>query len=146
MARPEEYGEYVDDFTIRDDAELWRRIKPIWVVPDKNRGGWRISSAAFQNQKGWGGFSVAIAREVEVAGRTVEDFLGTHRDYGVASLTAGFVRGLGRGIERQPVEDEPAHAVVFGKDTKGIRRAFSKAAQWVLEPAEKSKEDSPSAT
>lgn len=34
-----------DDRTILDQAELWRRVLPSWIVPDQNVGGLRVSSA-----------------------------------------------------------------------------------------------------
>lgn len=94
-----------DDPTIPDAAELWRRI-PIWQwTPDSSRAiGFRPSSGAFDDPE----LSVVIAHE---CGGGIETLLRGHEAFGIASFTAGFVRGLGWGIVRAPVAGLPGHAM-----------------------------------
>ncbi len=55
---------YADDPSIRDEAELLRRIPPEHVVPDQNQGAIRISSAAFKDHPNGSPMSVVLAEEL----------------------------------------------------------------------------------
>lgn len=131
MSQPD--SEYVDDPTIEDDSPLWRRIPPWHFVSDENLQCKRLSSAAFSdNSKDKSPMSVALGHEVLAAGRTAESVLQKHEGFGLVSFCAGLARELNQGIRRKPLDDEPAHAEVFGKKTKGVQRAFAKNCQWVI--------------
>ena len=60
---------YEDDESILDDADLWRRIPPWHIVNDNNRGGKRISKAAFEDHPDGSPMSVVLGQEVLAAGR-----------------------------------------------------------------------------
>ena len=70
---------YVDDPAILSDAILWRRIHPKWVVLDTNRGGVRVSSAAFDDSPDGSAMSVLLADAVESTGRMAADVLARYR-------------------------------------------------------------------
>jgi len=60
-----------------------------------------------------------LGDEVLAAGRTAESVLEGHEGFGLVSFVAGLARQLNQGIRRKPLDDEPAHAEVFGKKTGG---------------------------
>lgn len=125
---------YEDDKSIDDDSELWRRIPPWHLVEDKNRGGKRISKAAFEDHPDGSPMSVVLGAEVLAAGRDPQSVISGHDDFCLAALTAGLARSLNQGITRKPLANEPAHAEVFGKKTDGVRKRFARAAIWIIEP------------
>lgn len=125
---------YEDDRSIADDSELWRRIPPWHLVEDKNRGGKRISKAAFEDHPDGSPMSVVLGAEVLATGRDPQSVIAGHDDFCLAAVTAGLARSLNQGIIRKPLVDEPAHAEVFGKKTDGVRKRFARAAVWVIQP------------
>ncbi|NLX56655.1 MAG: hypothetical protein GXY58_16220 [Planctomycetaceae bacterium] len=127
-----------DDKSISDDSQLWRRIPPWHIVDDKNFGRKRISKAAFEDHPDGSAMSVVLGDEVLAAGRQPSSVVAGHAGFCLAAVSAGVARSLKQGISRQPLEDEPAHAEVFGKKTDGVRKGFAKAAVWIIGPDEDS--------
>ena len=125
---------YVDDPTIENDAALWRRICPIWFVVDKNRNSIRVSSAAFDDHPNGTPTSVILAEIYKLTGREALDALAGHEGYALASITAGFARLCAQGVARDPLPDESAHAFVFGRKTKSIKRKLATGSHWVIPP------------
>ena len=125
---------YVDDLTICDASRLLRRIPPWHFVFDDNLDRWRPKSAAFANHPNGSPMSVLVADVVEDTGRSLADALTNYPGFALASITAGLARKCEQGIAREPLEDEPAHAVVFGRKTKGVQRRLAKKCEWVLPP------------
>jgi hypothetical protein len=125
---------YVDDKTVVDSADLWRRIPPQWAVRDDNQGRWRVTSAAFSDSPDRSPLSVLLADLVTSAGRTPADILAQFEGYFLATFTAGVARESGQGIARTPTPDEPAHASVFGRKTDAVRRKLARATRWVVGP------------
>lgn len=68
-------GEYSDDPTIPNDAELWRRIHPVHIYYDKNKGRWRPSTAAFENHPNGSPMSVLLGEMVLGSGRGPLDIM-----------------------------------------------------------------------
>ena len=132
MTQPE--PAYVDDPTIADTSALWRRIPPWHFVFDENLGCVRPSSAAFEDHPDGTPMSVVLGDEVLQTGRPAETVLMGHADFALASFSAGLARQLEQGIARKPLPEEPAHAEVFGKKTKRVRRSFAKHCEWVIPP------------
>jgi hypothetical protein len=128
---------YQDDPTILDEAELWRRIPPLHIVPDNNRGGLRISSAAFEDHPNGSAMSVLLGDEVLASGRDAQSVISQYPGFLLASVTAGLARSLDQGIIRKPLPDEePAHAEVFGRKTGSVRKKLSRGATWIIGPEE----------
>lgn len=127
-------GARPDDPSISDDAELWRRIPPKWIVRDENRGRHRPTSAAFGNDRHGGPMSVFLAAIMSEAGRGPDDALTGHEGYFPAAFTAGFARSQAQSVVHDPLPEEPAHGLVCGKKSKRVRTAFAKAAKWVRGP------------
>ncbi len=124
----------VDDATITNDSELWRRITPLWVVRDENAGGLRVSSAAFDDSRDGTPTSVLLATIVRETGRTDTTVLESYEGYGLASLTAGEARGCKQDVARDPLPEEPAHAFIFGVKSKANKRCLASSAVWVISP------------
>lgn len=127
---------YVDDNTIPDRAELLRRIPPWLFIKDENLGRVRPSSAAFDDHPDGSPMSVVLADVIREAGRAPDSVLVGHTDYGLAMITAGAARDCHQGIARDPIKEELAHAVVFGKKTKTVKRTLALKACWVIPPRE----------
>ena len=127
--------EYADDPTIGDDEELWRRIPPLWVIHDDTRGGWRPTSQAFHDHPDGSPMSVFLASVMLAAQRPPTDAIHghEHKDFHLASISAGFARSLDQLVVRDPQEDEPAHGSVVGQKKKACRK-LAKAATWVIPP------------
>ena len=128
--------QYTDDPTIYDDNILWRRITKVQCVDDKNRGGKRPSSAAFNNHPNGTPMSVALADVFfKETSNDPNDYIKGHDNVvALTSFTAGFARELGQKIIRTPLPEEPAHAEVPGKKTDSVRKQFAKKAQWIIPP------------
>ncbi len=127
---------FVDDQAITDDAPLWRRIHPKWVVRDENVRAYRVSSAAFDNSPDGSPTSVLLADVVSETGRTANDVLAGLGEYALASVAAGRVRECRQGVVRDPVPNEPAHALVFGLKTRANKQCLAKGAAWIIPPKE----------
>ena len=131
---PADLHRYEDDATIPNHAQLWRRIPPKHLVPDKNRGGIRISKAAFDDHPNGTPMSVVLGDDVLASGRAPSSIIAGHDGFCLASVTAALARSLNQGIARRPLAEEPAHAEVFGKKTQAVRKAFAREAVWVIGP------------
>lgn len=118
-----------DDPEIAPDDVIIRRISPHYVVPDQNRGGLRISTAAFSPSNGEdGGMSVDIEKLILAAGLDPREFVASPEFTGAVSFTAEAVRSLGLRIGLEPLETNPYHGEVWGPEerpsrfTKGEKR------------------------
>jgi hypothetical protein len=125
---------YTDDSTISDDEWLWRRIPPWHVYFDENLGRRRPSKAAFEDDEDGHPMSVVLAALVVSGNRTPHDILHGHEGFALAQITAGLARSRQQRVQRDPLPEELAHALVFGRKTESVRRAFAKACQWVVPP------------
>jgi hypothetical protein len=123
-----------DDPTISDDARLWRRIPRWHFVFDENLRRWRPSSAAFADSDEGGSMSVGLAGLVSEAGREAASVLSGLEGYGLAEITAGLVRRCGQSVVRDPLPEEPAHALVVGNKTRAVQRKLAREAIWVVPP------------
>ena len=126
---------YRDDPSISNADTLWRRIPPRWIIWDDNAKRFRPSSAAFENDQDGMPMSVYVERLVRLAGASEATVLEGHPHFGLASITAGFVRAHKQAIalERAAI---PGHAVVVGEKKKATCRAFAKSAIWIFNPQE----------
>ena len=124
----------VDDGTIGNDWRLFRRISPEWLVSD-GAGGRRVSSAAFQNYPTNPlAFSVHIERVLQELGLPYDSLVAGHSGYSVVAITAELVRQHKQVIQRAPDVTDPAHAHVLGSKPGSVKKAFAKAAVWVIPP------------
>ena len=121
--------DFVDDRTIEDSSELWRRVHPEFLVRDDN-GRIFPSSQAFQNRSKDDPMSVGLA---DICPSPAEELKG-YADYGLASLSAGQVRRCQQVVCRAPLEATPWHAHVCGDKPRRIRKQLAKVARWVVPP------------
>lgn len=122
----------LDDPTIANDAALLRRISPQQVVPDENNGGFRPSSAAFDNDRQNNPMSVVLGPVLLELGRAQESALDGHPGFSLVAITAAKARALGQAVARDPLPNEPAHGVVAGSKPKSVRKLLAKSAQWIF--------------
>jgi hypothetical protein len=123
-----------DDASIRDEADLWRRIPPWHFIYDENLGRWRSSSSAFADDPNGHPMSVVLAETAAAVGRGPAQILIGHERFALASITVGLARECGQGVVRDPLPDEPAHGLVIGPKPKSVQRRLAKAAVWVIPP------------
>lgn len=119
-------AEASDDRTIGDDAELWRRIRPDFAQDG------RISSQAFQNIEG-DKMSVFVGELLTRQGLGPRAIIQDHPGYGVASIQAGFARGLGQKVVLA-LDEGAGHAHLVGSKTKSVRQKLARAATWIVQP------------
>jgi hypothetical protein len=116
-------SQYADDPRIKDSAELWRRIHPMWVKREETR--FRVTSQAFQNSEDGSPMSVDQA---ELS--TPENSLKGHPDYSLVGFTAGFARGeCNQKISPYPFPDNPAHTYVVGQKSSSVRKKIQSKLQ-----------------
>lgn len=133
-------GAYLDDPTIVDAAALWRRIPPWHFVQDGNTGCLRPSSAAFENHPNGSPMSVVLGDQVVASGRSPHEIIAGHPGFALAAFNAGLARECDQGVMRDPLPEEPAHAIVFGEKPKKIARRIAKSAAWVIAPEDEPQE------
>jgi len=126
-------SEYVDDASVSGDEKLWRNIPPWHIVRGKD-GKLRASSAAFCDSEDGSPMSVTLQSLAYERGLPAESAIKGLKGFALAAITAGLARSRGQGIQRDPVPENPAHALVFGKKTKSTRTAFAVGATWVIQP------------
>lgn len=100
-----------DDPSIGNDERLWRRVHPTWIEIDPESGQPDVSSAVFATREE---VSVALA-----ASTTTELFLRDNLGHSVIEFTAGAARAAGCTVVRDPLPDDPAHALVCGQKSHG---------------------------
>ena len=121
-----------NDASIRDESIVWRRIPPWHIIYDENLGRWRPSSSAFADDPDGQSMSVVLAEAV--GGRGTAEILAGHEGFALAAVPVGVVRACGLGVIRDPLESEPAHALVVGPKPKAVQRRLAKAAVWAVPP------------
>jgi hypothetical protein len=119
-----------DDPNIPDMESLYRSIHPRQVHDEVN--GPRPSSAAFGN------VDPSVDRESLCSPQQTLERMRGH--VAVATLLAGGVREIAKGIASHPIEGNPAHAVIIS-DRPFIRSQWAKKAkklanicQWAIAP------------
>ena len=129
---------YKDDLTIPDEEKLYRIVKHDAIIW-KNDTAVRVKSAAFSDQSkaktialGYPAvaMSVFLESEMKTLGLEPADLLRSPQwsgPYGVVHITAGRVRNAEQGIERRPLSNSPAHAIIFA--TQGPERKLGQRQQ-----------------
>lgn len=121
---------FEDDPSIADEERLFRRIPRTWVDWDEH-GNASISSTAFKDEE----LSVALESVMLRDGRPPGDARRNYAGYGLAAITAAHARSLNQHVSRDPIDEEPAHGVVYGqKKRSGIAGKLRNGASWVINP------------
>jgi len=121
---------FADDPAIGDDERLFRRIHPTQVVPDEDSGLMRLSSAAFKDPE----MSVDLETVLAAHGLPVEACLKGHEGHLLAALPAGGCRRLEQAVCPDPLPDNPAHGIVYGRKKGRIPDRLREIATWVIPP------------
>src|SRR5687768_2016128 len=92
---------YIDDSTIGDEDDLWRRVPhtPQHIVWDDNRGCFRVSSAAFDDDRDGEPMSVWLAAEAASA----DEMLVGHAGFGVVAIQVRVARSRQQAVVRDPL-------------------------------------------
>ncbi len=125
-----------DDASIGGDWRLLRRIPLVWLVWDKNKLEWTITSQAFQgHQTDRRVFSVQLEPVLFQNGLTHDSAVQDREKFGLAAFTAQQARSCQQVINRDPIlPHDPAHAKVIGEKTGSVRKKFRDFAVWVIPP------------
>lgn len=115
----------LDDKKIPDDATLWRRVRAQDVSYDEHLKRSKPSSGAFSPSSDGSGMSAVWAELHLASNLSLADFLLGYEDFEVAAFLAGFVRSIGLEVQRDPVENQPAHVLVTGDFKKAQRRSLA---------------------
>lgn len=135
-----ENTKYVDDKTISDDTLLYRRVlnqpdpPASQIIWDENKNNWRPSSVAFCDHRDGSAMSIAIDDTLKKESLSPDSLLIGHDNFSLAAFPARIARENAQGIIRNPLENDPAHGEVFGKKTKGVKRALANNSHWYIEP------------
>jgi hypothetical protein len=121
---------FEDDPSIVDQERLFRRIPRTWIDWDDDDTA-AISSAAFKDEE----LSINIESIMVRDGRPPADAIRQYPGYGLAAITAAHARSLNQAIARDPIQEEPAHGVVYGQKKRGgIAGKLRDGASWVINP------------
>ena len=117
---------YLDDPNIPGSAVLIRRIHPLQFVKVEGTEEKRISSAAFNDTE----LSVLHEDLMQKRGRVAASALAAHPGYGLATFTASDARSCNptQNVCYDPIPEEDAHGIVFGKKTNAVKRQLSRIA------------------
>jgi uncharacterized membrane protein len=106
-----------DRSKVARDEHLWRRIHPSHFVEAQNR----VSTAAFKDPN----MSVDIAR------LQVDKRITLQGGVGLASFTAAVAYDNGQTVVADPQEDNHAHAVVIGRKSRKVLKAFVMSSEFI---------------
>lgn len=125
-----------DDHDIRDDDGLLRYVDPAnHLAPDKNTGGWRISSGLF-SESSYPGGGVSVDLERPMVEETGSNMTGLRNPaFGIVRLITGDMRNkLGLKVGSDPKDDNPYHANVWGTKNKKKKRGILAMADTIKKP------------
>lgn len=123
-------NECKDDPTISDSNGLYRRLHGDQIVFDRNSQSWRPSSSAFSDHKNGSPMSVSI----DHPRYGIAHVMRKHRGFGLSLISAGLVRSLRQEVDRDPLENDPAHGCVCGEKPKSVRRKMAQGAELLINP------------
>lgn len=106
------HDEIQDDTTIPDNERLWRRVFPSAIHTDEETNERRAQSGAFRDHRG--PLSVDIASQT-----TLKASLAKKPDMCLAEFSAKAARNAGCRLRRDPLPDDPAHALIYGTHRNG---------------------------
>ena len=111
--------------SVDDSDNLYRRIAPAHVNPDGT-----VNSGAY---KYGGKFASSIS--VDLARLTTpEDTLRYRPTFGLGSLEARVPRGLGLTVRHAPMDDNRAHCLIEGSNTRAICRQMAESTTLIVAP------------
>jgi hypothetical protein len=121
---------FVNDDTVADAERLLRRVPPYWWIYDGNLGCLRPTTAAFDDEE----MSVALASSLLECNQALTSVLAGHDQYALVAITAGLARHCNQAVARDPLPDQPHHAVVFGKKPRSVLKTFKRQCVCIFDP------------
>ena len=118
-----------DDPSVSDNERLWRRVHPSDIIRDPESEELRPTSAAFRPSD---------EMSVDIASLTTpEAVLSNYPHHSLIEFTAGIARKEGCVVVRDPLPDNPSHALVCGKNpegrlTKSQAKKIQQSSMWVI--------------
>lgn len=110
--------EWVDDGTIPDGTPLWRRIHPSQIKTDPRTGDPIVSDSMYRTHQ----MSVHIAPLTDP-----QSVLANYPNHKLSQFTAGDARAEGCIVVRDPLPEDPSHAIVCRNDGHDKRISGSQA-------------------
>ena len=126
--------EFPDDPDTHNADQMLRRVPPWHFVPDDNSGSLRPSSAAFEDDDDGSPMSMHRRTVIDSTGGHIERLMVGHIGFGLVGLSAGDLRSRDQTVHSDPLDDEPAHALICGTKTDSNRRFFRRQSVWVIAP------------
>lgn len=115
----------VDDKTISDSEGLWRHIHPEQFTWDQQTSRWRPASGAFIDRRG----ELSVDR---ASLTTIEQSLAGKPNHSLVEVEASILRKMGYVLVSDPLESNPAHALICGRMTKTHARELARLAIWLV--------------
>ena len=118
-----------DDPSVSDNERLWRRVHPSDIIRDSESEELRPTSAAFRPSE---------EMSVDIASLTTpEAVLSNYPHHSLIEFTAGIARKEGGIVVRDPLPDNPSHALICGKNpegrlTKSQAKKIQQSSMWVI--------------
>lgn len=128
---------FSDDTTIANSEGLYRRIHPIQWKYVKEINDYRVTSAAFKDNRSQISVDLSsLTTPQEALARAARKDI----TYALASITADDARKQEQGVVRNPLEDNPAHALIIGQQPDRVCKALARIARWVIPPPKETEE------
>lgn len=110
-------GPWTDDEYLDDNLSAYRRLIPKWVVREQN-GLLRISTGAFPPHRISLSVSVTLEQVANELGHNARDLAlsGHETTHGLGVFSVGAARSLGFMVRRVPVQNDPAHGMLFAQN------------------------------
>jgi hypothetical protein len=115
-----------DDPSIPSEEDLYRNVLDTCLIREQVSGRFRLTSDTFRDRSEE--ISVNLSSLVTPAQSLS---LGIPRHLGVVAITAGEARQLGQIVAKDPIPENPAHALICGHQTRSIRKQMAETARWV---------------
>jgi hypothetical protein len=116
----------IDDKTISDQERLLRRAYPDAIRFDEKLQCYTISSAVFADRNTDGmEVSVNLESVLKEYNLPPESILAGHEGFGLIALTAGNARSCQQIVYRDPLENNPSHALIVGNKTRSLKRKMA---------------------
>jgi len=108
---PDQHGE--NDPTIAAEEPLYLRVFPRADLLVQDHAGYRPASGCFRSQEALSVDLASLSTPEETRDRDKS------HPYHIAAFTAGVARAEGCRVTRDPLPENPAHALVYGDHQKG---------------------------
>jgi hypothetical protein len=117
-----------DDAPVPQDMSLCRRVHPSEIVWNDNDGCLRPGSGVFKDHEMRSTWTTCC----ETRSERPSPYWTAKPQHSLVSLTVGFVEGEEQTVRRTPKPEDASHGDVCGDKSRGRRKKFARAAQFVV--------------